>query len=596
MFGLALISLAGYNMSYAAIDDGKSTYAGDVPIFIEQAQHAGITHQYDGAWEYFVGGGLASFDCNRDRLPDVYIAGGANPAALYVNQSPIGGELRFTQLHSPRTDIKGVLGAYPIDIDNDGWLDLVVLRVGENKILKGGPDCQFTSANSSFGIDGGHAWTTSFTATFEKGAHYPTLAFGNYVDRSAPGSPWGTCDDNVLIRPIEVQRAEQSTNVKYQQSIALSPGFCALSMLFTDWNKSGVDALRITNDRHYYRGGEEQMWRLDSGVYPRLYARADGWQSLVIWGMGIAEGDLNADGYPEYVLTSMGDTKIQSLNVAQATEENRPNYEDIAYQRGATAHRPYTGSDLKPSTGWHAAFADVNNDSLLDLFISKGNVENMSDFASFDPDNLLLGLHDGTYRELGDVAGIALDRRGRGASLVDLNMDGLLDLIVVNRAAPVSVFRHSGVQSVESISTEMQMTNTTLQGVVENLLSSEPRPTGKKQPVKVSQNSGGKSGNWLAIELSQMGGNRNAIGARIAIKFGNTTLAKRVQIGGGHASGNAGFVHAGLGVAERATVRVQWPDGEWSAPYRVFANHFVVITRGVEHINYWYPGPASESH
>ena len=36
---------------------------------------------------------------------------------------------------------------------------------------------------------------------FEPDQDYPTLAFGNYVDRSAPGSPWGTCHDNFLFRP-----------------------------------------------------------------------------------------------------------------------------------------------------------------------------------------------------------------------------------------------------------------------------------------------------------------------------------------------------------------------------------------------------------
>ena len=58
---------------------------------------------------------------------------------------------------------------------------------------------------------------------------------------------------------------------------------------------------------------------------------------------------------------------------------------------------------------------------------------------------------------------------------------------------------------------------------------------------------------------------------------------------GRHASGHAGFVHVGTGVAERAQIRVQWPDGEWSAPYRVFANNFVVIRRGEDEARYWYP-------
>ena len=554
----AMLTTSPLSISTQAFgEDTSMPFHSDIPMYVEQASAAGIDHQYDGPWEYFVGGGVATFDCNADRLPDVFIAGGANPSALYVNHSGTEAALTFKKKDQDSTSIKRVTGAYPINIDNDEWIDLVVLRVGENQLLRGGPDCTFSQANTSFGFDGGSAWTTAFSANFEPDASFPTLAFGNYVDRTAPGSPLGTCEDNVLHRPQSAadNGEDDDASVQYNEPFALSPGHCALSMLFTDWNKSGQDALRITNDRHYHRGGEEQLWRIDKERYPRLYSRADGWQSLVIWGMGIAEADLNADGFPEYVLTSMGDTKIQSVDVIQASEEQRPVYEDIAWQRGATAHRPYRGEDLKPSTGWHAAFADVNNDSLLDLYIAKGNVEQMSDFANDDPDNLLLGNHDGRFVEHGDTAGIALDRRGRGASIADFNADGLLDLLVVNRGEPVSLFRHNGFQS----------------------------EFGARE-----------GGNWLAIELKQPGSNRHALGAKLAIKTGNKTQVRQIKLGGGHASGQLGFTHVGLGVAERATLRVQWPDGEWSASYRLFANHFAVITRGDEHVSYWYPQQSQE--
>lgn len=535
MLGLSIVSA-----SYA---QSPADYPGDVPQLVEQADAAGLEHIYDGPWEHFVGGGIATFDCNGDRLPELFIAGGANASALFVNRSTPGGALRFERSTDEMTSISGVIGAYPLDVDADGHRDLVVLRVGSNRLLKGGPDCAFTPMPSALGVDGGRGWTTAFAATFEPGLPGPTLAFGNYVDRSAPGSPWGTCDDNRLFRPGD------STTLRYDEALLLSPGHCALSMLFTDWNRSGTDALRITNDRHYHRDGEEQLWRVEPGRWPRLFSRADGWAPLVIWGMGIAEADLDADGFPEYALTSMGDTKLQRLDADAAADENRPAYDDIAWERGVTAQRPYTGDDPRPSTGWHAEFADINNDARLDLFIAKGNVEAMNDFAGFDPDNLLLGRADGRFVEVGESAGVALDTRGRGASVTDLNADGLLDLVVVNRGAPVSLFRHAGMRS-----------------------DAGPR----------------SGGNWLALELRQEGVNRDAIGARLSIQTGNHVQSRRVRIGGGHASGALGFVHVGLGVAERATVRIQWPDGEWSAAYRVFANRHAVITRGDPHVMQWF--------
>ena len=78
------------------------TEALPAPHFVEEAEAAGVVHAYDGDWTFFVGGGVAVFDCNDDRKPDLYFAGGVNPAALYVNESPVGGALRFSEVDSPR--------------------------------------------------------------------------------------------------------------------------------------------------------------------------------------------------------------------------------------------------------------------------------------------------------------------------------------------------------------------------------------------------------------------------------------------------------------------------------------------------------------
>ena len=522
----------------------------DVPTMHEEARAAGIEHSYRGPWEFFVGGGAASFDCNGDRRPDLFLAGGAGESKLYVNRSRVGDTLRFERrsIDVPSRDLTKVTGAWPLDIDSDGQMDLFVARVGGNVVLRGEGDCTFSKSNRRFGLDPGRAWTTAFAATWESGAPLPTLAVGNYVDRTAPGSPFGTCESNQLLRP---------ENGTYSRAQSLD-GFCALSLMFTDWNASGEPALRVTNDRQYHRGGYEQLWRVPAGRAAKQLTPADGWRRFAIWGMGIAQADLNNDGRPEYALTSMGDTKLQALDEA-GLDEDRPSYEDRAAALGATAHRPYTGGDIRPSTGWHAQFADFNNDARTDLFVAKGNVEAMGDFAAYDPDNLLLGAPDGRFVETGEQAGIALRTRGRGAVVEDFNMDGMLDLLVVNRGANVSLFRNRG-EAVEW----------------------GHRPMG----------------NWLAIELDQQAPppaaqgrvpNRRAVGARIVVRTGNHIQTRFVTVGGGHGSGQAGFTHVGLGAAERATVRVRWPDGEWSHEVRTHAGNFVVIRRDAPQAAYWYP-------
>jgi hypothetical protein len=262
--------------------------------------------------------------------------------------------------------------------------------------------------------------------------------------------------------------------------------------------------------------------------------------------MGIASCDLTGDSYPEVFLTSQGDNKLQTL----ADGPDQPTYRDVAIERGVTAHRPYAGGDVLPSTAWHPEFQDVNNDGIVDLFISKGNVEAMPEYATRDPSNLLLGHADGTFVEVGETAGIVSFERGRGAALVDLNLDGMLDLVQVNRRENVSVWRSVGWGT-----------------------TAEPAAMG----------------NWIAVRLLQAGPNRNAIGSWVGVRVGDRVVEREVTIGGGHASGQLGWIHVGLGEADSAEIRVQWSGGEIGPWMEIDANGFATIERGATAPEPWLP-------
>lgn len=513
------------------------------PIFTEETATSGLDQTYDGPLAYFTGGGIAVFDCDADGRPDAYIAGGTGPARLFRNRSAVGGELRFEPGGGPETDLVDVTGAYPIDIDGDANVDLAVLRIGENVLLRGLGDCRFERANERWTFDGGDEVSMAFAATWEGAATLPTLAIGNYVDPE-PADPTHPCQPNRLIRPVA------DGGPAYGAPAPLAPGWCALSMLFSDWGRSGRRDLRISNDQHYYFDGEEQLWRMDPGAAPVLYTADDGWVRVNVEGMGIASYDVTGDGYPEVYLTSQGENRLQTLTIGPA----KPTYRDIGLRRGVLADKPYAGDTGLPSTAWHPEFDDVNNDGFVDLFVSKGNVHSQPDFAARDPSNLLLGQPDGTFVERAPEAGIVTFDRGRGAALADFNLDGLLDLVQVHLGAPVRVWRNVGSGTAAA-----------------------PAPLGR----------------WLAIRVTDPErSNRDAIGAWLEVRVAGRdvpVLRTELTVGGGHGGGQLGWVHAGLGSTASAEVRVQWPDGAVGPWIPAAADQFIEIERGATAVRRWTP-------
>jgi hypothetical protein len=67
----------------------------------------------------------------------------------------------------------------------------------------------------------------------------------------------------------------------------------------------------------------------------------------------------------------------------------------------------------------------------------------------------------------------------------------------------------------------------------------------------------GETAHWVAVSLTQAGGNHDAIGAAITVNGS----VQYLRIGGGHAGGSALPLHFGLGDAQRAEISVTWPDG-----------------------------------
>jgi hypothetical protein len=94
-------------------------------------------------------------------------------------------------------------------------------------------------------------------------------------------------------------------------------------------------------------------------------------------------------------------------------------------------------------------------------------------------------------------------------------------------------------------------------------------------------------GNWLSFRLHEPAPNVDAIGAWVEVHIGERTQVHEVAVGGGHAGGQLGWLHFGIGDADRADVRVQWPDGETGPWMTLDAGEFAIIERGATEPTPW---------
>jgi hypothetical protein len=127
--------------------------------------------------------------------------------------------------------------------------------------------------------------------------------------------------------------------------------------------------------------------------------------------------------------------------------------------------------------------------------------------------------------------------------LADFNLDGLVDMLVVNRNSPSQIWR----------------------------------------------NVTPGAGNWLQVRLSQPGANVNAIGAMVEVTTELGRQTREVVSGGGHVSGQSGWVHFGIGGAKTAQVRVRWPGEDWGKPYALDANQFAILGKTTAAATPWQP-------
>jgi hypothetical protein len=169
------------------------------------------------------------------------------------------------------------------------------------------------------------------------------------------------------------------------------------------------------------------------------------------YGMGVAVGDYDNDGFEDLYVTAYGGNKLYHNN-------GDGTFTDVTERAGVAG------------TGWStsAAWVDLDGDGLLDLVVLRYLQWDFDDIYcgerregyrsychpdSFRPIAPLVYHNDGNghFTEIAQKAGLALPGKGLGIALADYDRDGRIDLFIANDSMPEFLFHNKGNGTFEEV-------------------------------------------------------------------------------------------------------------------------------------------------
>jgi hypothetical protein len=545
--------------------------------FAEGAEGAGLrfAHINGAAGHFFypeiLGPGVALFDYDNDGDLDVYLVQGASlgtpPASAASSDAPpSGGRLYRNDLNlrpdgsralqfADVTRESGIratqfgLGVAAADVDNDGWVDLLLTNFGANQLLRNNGDGTFSdvTATSGFHDDARFAVSASFVDYDRDG--WLDLYVANNVDYTiANQTPCPNragrrdyCPPQIYGgRPDQLYRNQRNGTFAEVTAKALVGGRFgpALGVATADFDGDGWLDIFVAND-----GEDNLLWvnqrdgtLRESALLAGVAVTAEGKAEA---SMGVDAGDFDNDGDEDLIVTELTG-EGSNLYVNDGTGKFR----DMSAASGLS------GISL-PYTGWGTAWLDYDNDGWLDTFAANGTIvaNETAPHTLFPYDQrrvLFRNPGSGRFEDVSLKAGAAFkaSESGRGAAFGDIDNDGDVDILVGNAAGP----------------------------------------------VRLLINQLGNRHHWIGLRLLDRQGKRDMLGARVAILPGDRgrsfhgrldALWRRARADGSYASANDPRVLVGLGQsAEPPKVQVIWPSGEREEWTSVPVDRYTTLTQG----------------
>ncbi len=474
-----------------------------------------------------MGGGAAFFDYNNDDYLDIYLVNGAPLTGKTPDVQPANhlyrnnGDGTFTDVtqHAGVGDTGYGIGCCVADYDNDGYRDLFITNFGKNILYRNNGDGTFSDISKQVGITDESLFSAGCTfADFNNDGwldlvviNYVLLDLENAPDCSQDGIPAYCRPEEFPPAPDRLYRNNGDgtfTNVTQESGITLLGR--GLGVVWTDFDNDGWLDLYIANDREanflYKNNGDGTFTEAGevSGTARNEHGDAES-------SMGIDTADYDNDGDLDMILTH-----YQAETNTLYQNDGHGVFWDVTAQShiGEPTHLPLA---------WGTGFVDFDNDGWLDLFFANGhlhdNVEQLQEVGVYKQQNQLFrNRGDGTFTDITDQCGngLQIEKSSRGSIFGDYDNDGDMDILVTNIGGTPDLLRND-------------------------------------TPLNNS---------WISIKLIGKKSNRDAIGSKVTLQYGETSKIIEIKSGGSYLSHNQFQLQTGLGTAKMVDqIIVNWQNG-----------------------------------
>lgn len=538
-------------------------------------------------YEYlYNGGGVGIGDFNKDGLPDVVLTGNRVPCRLYINK----GDFHFEDITSSSGINTAGVWAYGVsiaDVNQDGFPDIYISAGGvgnkdifPNKLFINNGDLTFREAAKEYGLDDhGESIQAAFLDYDKDGDLDMYLLTGGGFERSA-----------VTPRPLMKDGSNRNTDRLYRNDYDEKLGH----PVFTDVSKEA----NIIEDG---------------------------------FGLGVSVLDINDDGWPDVYVTN----DYLSPDLLYINNKDGTFSESASHYFKHTSHFAM-GNDA----------GDVNNDGLTDIvaldMLPEDHYRHSLMFGPNQYDRFYIAVNlgygyqymrntlqlnngNGSFSEIGQLAGIYKTDWSWAPLLADLDNDGYQDIFITNgfgkditdldfvkfktEINPNDAARKKVLTDSLALRPGIKVANYGYKNNGDNTFSKKSSEWGFDLPSYSNgsayadlDNDGDldlivnnindkafvfrntlnekndSTANYLRVTLKGPPHNQSATGSKVQIKYDHQVQVRYQSMTRGFMSSVEPFLHFGLGSAKSVdTLRVTWPDGKVSVLVNVPANQLIQV-------------------